>query len=101
MRSIIPFRGSDNLSRHQSVIYPPGNSVNGSFIFNKRKFDYCIVDEASQITLPVCLGPLRYAERFVLVGDHFQLPPLVRNLEAQKGGLDLSLFRLLSERHPQ
>lgn len=59
------------------------------------------MDEASQITLPVCLGPLRYADRFVLVGDHHQLPPLVRNVEAQKGGLDISLFRLLSERHPQ
>jgi DNA replication ATP-dependent helicase Dna2 len=59
------------------------------------------VDEASQITLPACLGPLRYADRFVLVGDHYQLPPLVRNPEAQKGGLDVSLFRLLSERHPQ
>ena len=62
-------------------------------------FDYCIVDEASQITLPVCLGPLRYADRFILVGDHHQLPPLVRNIDAQKGGLDISLFRLLSERH--
>lgn len=72
-----------------------------SFIFNKRKFDYCIVDEASQITLPACLGPLRYADRFVLVGDHYQLPPLVRNLEAQKGGLDVSLFRFLSETHPR
>jgi len=50
------------------------------FIFNKRKFDYCILDEASQITLPVCLGPLRYADRFVLVGDHYQLPPLVHPL---------------------
>lgn len=47
-------------------------------VFAKRTFDYCIVDEASQITLPVCLGPLRLAETFVLVGDHFQLPPLVR-----------------------
>lgn len=46
-------------------------------LFNRRKFDYCIVDEASQITLPTCLGPVRFAERFVLVGDHFQLPPLV------------------------
>jgi DNA replication ATP-dependent helicase Dna2 len=59
------------------------------------------VDEASQITLPVCLGPLRYADRFVLVGDHYQLPPLVRNVEAQKGGLDVSLFKLLSESQPQ
>jgi DNA replication ATP-dependent helicase Dna2 len=36
----------------------------------------------------------------VLVGDHYQLAPLVRNPEALKGGLDVSLFRLLSERHP-
>lgn len=46
-------------------------------LFLRRHFDYCIVDEASQITLPTCLGPLRYADKFVLVGDHFQLPPLV------------------------
>lgn len=46
-------------------------------MFRRRKFDYCIVDEASQITLPVCLGPLRFADVFVLVGDHYQLPPLV------------------------
>lgn len=47
-------------------------------MFRRRQFDYCIVDEASQLTLPVCLGPLRYAKVFVLVGDHYQLPPLVR-----------------------
>lgn len=70
-------------------------------IFSQRTFDYCIVDEASQITLPVCLGPIRMAKTFVLVGDHFQLPPLVQNKEALGGGLDVSLFKLLSERHPQ
>lgn len=69
-------------------------------IFNQRVFDYCIVDEASQITLPVCLGPIRMAKTFILVGDHYQLPPLVQNKEAQEGGLDVSLFKLLSEKHP-
>lgn len=69
-------------------------------IFQKRIFDYCIVDEASQITLPVCLGPIRMARTFVLVGDHYQLPPLVQNREAQDGGLDISLFKLLSDRQP-
>ncbi|KAH0537641.1 hypothetical protein FGG08_005592 [Glutinoglossum americanum] len=69
-------------------------------IFNERVFDYCIVDEASQLTLPVCLGPIRMAKTFVLVGDHHQLPPLVRNGEAKEGGLDISLFRLLSEMYP-
>nr|ODN98785.1 DNA replication ATP-dependent helicase Dna2 [Cryptococcus depauperatus CBS 7855] len=69
-------------------------------IFFRRKFDYCIVDEASQITLPTCLGPLRMADKFVLVGDHFQLPPIVRHPEARRGGLDVSLFRHLSSAHP-
>jgi DNA replication ATP-dependent helicase Dna2 len=84
-------------------------------LFFRRKFDYCIVDEASQITLPTCLGPLRMADTFVLVGDHFQLPPIVsffiqckeaadsqvKNPEARRGGLDVSLFKLLSGKHPQ
>jgi DNA replication ATP-dependent helicase Dna2 len=68
-----------------------------SALFSRRTFDVCIVDEASQITLPTCLGPLRFADKFVLVGDHFQLPPLVRSKEARKGGLDNSLFRRLCE----
>lgn len=68
-------------------------------IFNQRVFDYCIVDEASQITLPVCLGPIRMAKKFILVGDHYQLPPLVQDKEALGGGLDISLFKMLSENH--
>jgi DNA replication ATP-dependent helicase Dna2 len=70
-------------------------------LFSQRTFDYCIVDEASQITLPVCLGPIRMAKSFILVGDHYQLPPLVQNKEAREGGLDMSLFRFLSEQHPE
>ncbi|KAI9644540.1 DNA replication endonuclease-helicase Dna2 [Ciborinia camelliae] len=70
-------------------------------IFNERTFDYCIVDEASQITLPVCVGPIRLARTFILVGDHNQLPPLVKDEEARKGGLDISLFKYLSDAHPE
>lgn len=71
------------------------------FLFQKRVFDCCIVDEASQITLPVCLGPIRMARTFILVGDHYQLPPLVQNKDAQEGGLDVSLFKSLSDAHPK
>lgn len=70
-------------------------------LFHRRAFDVCIVDEASQVTLPTCLGPLRYADKFVLVGDHNQLPPLVRNSAAREGGLDVSLFKRLSDAHPE
>ena len=41
------------------------------------------------------------AKKFILVGDHYQLPPLVRNVKAKEGGLDISLFKLLSDAHPQ
>ncbi|XP_040891636.1 DNA replication ATP-dependent helicase/nuclease DNA2 [Toxotes jaculatrix] len=64
-------------------------------IFTRRRFDFCIVDEASQISQPICLGPLFYAKRFVLVGDHQQLPPIVKNLEARSLGMDESLFKRL------
>lgn len=66
-----------------------------------RSFDVCIVDEASQITLPTILGPLRLCERFVLVGDSHQLPPLVRDSDALAHGLATSLFERLSTAHPQ
>lgn len=41
------------------------------------------------------------AKAFVLVGDHYQLPPLVSNRAAQEAGLGNSLFRVLAEAHPQ
>ncbi|XP_058484669.1 DNA replication ATP-dependent helicase/nuclease DNA2 [Solea solea] len=64
-------------------------------LFTRRRFDFCIVDEASQISQPICLGPLFYAKRFVLVGDHQQLPPIVQNQEARSLGMDESLFKRL------
>ncbi|KAK1304282.1 hypothetical protein QJS10_CPB11g00184 [Acorus calamus] len=47
-------------------------------LLSNKKFDICIMDEAGQTTLPVSLGPLMLASTFVLVGDHYQLPPLVQ-----------------------
>lgn len=66
-----------------------------------RSFDVCIVDEAGQITIPAVLGCLMLARSFCLVGDHFQLPPLVQNAQAAAEGLSCSLFKRLCEAHPQ
>lgn len=41
------------------------------------------------------------ASTFVLVGDHYQLPPLVQSTEARENGMGISLFCRLSEAHPQ
>ncbi|KAG2439348.1 hypothetical protein HXX76_004707 [Chlamydomonas incerta] len=75
-------------------------SVN-SPLLTGQSFGVVILDEASQATLPASLGPLALGRSFLLVGDHYQLSPLVQSREAAAGGLGVSLFRRLSEAHPQ
>ncbi|MBX2859308.1 MAG: AAA family ATPase [Cellvibrionaceae bacterium] len=41
------------------------------------EFDTAIFDEASQITVPLAVMAMRKARRYVFVGDHKQLPPVV------------------------
>ena len=72
------------------------------------QFDVAIIDEASQLTIPAILGALRFAKRFILVGDEKQLPPLVLSKEAAEQGLSASLFSFLKAQdsdymreHPQ
>lgn len=64
-------------------------------IFSKRKFDFCIIDEASQVLQVAALGPLFHASRFVLVGDPQQLPPVVQSNQAKNLGMSESLFKRL------
>ena len=64
----------------------------------KRKFDFCIQDEAGQSLMLAALGPLFLADKFVLVGDPQQLPPVVQSKEAKKLGMDQSLFSLLEDK---
>jgi DNA replication ATP-dependent helicase Dna2 len=59
------------------------------------QFDVAIIDEAGQLTVPAILGALRFAKRFILVGDEKQLPPLVLSKEASDQGLSESLFSIL------
>ena len=67
----------------------------------KRAFNFCVVDEASQILLPLAIGPILAAQRFVLVGDEHQLPPLVSNQKAKTGGLSESLFQMIASRNSE
>ena len=64
-------------------------------------FGFCIMDEAGQIMEAAALGPLMYARQFVLVGDDYQLPPLVVSNAARAHNMDVSLFNRLSQAHPE
>nr|WP_256487100.1 AAA domain-containing protein [Haladaptatus sp. AB618] len=69
----------------------------GSRIMREEAFDVALVDEASQLTEPATHAAINLAERFVLVGDHHQLPPVVR----AETDLSTSLFQRLVERYPE
>lgn len=105
IQKYIPSKSVTNEKELHDVYFkPPIVAVTcmgiNDWIFAKRTFDYCIIDEASQITLPHCIGPLRMAKKFILVGDHYQLPPLVKHPAAAEGGLDVSLFKHFCTAHP-
>ena len=55
------------------------------FIFQLKHFSLCIVDEASQILEPGLVGLLASdrIDRFILIGDHKQLPAVVQQSEEE------------------
>jgi DNA replication ATP-dependent helicase Dna2 len=70
-------------------------------------FDVVIIDEAGASTVPQALLALRHGKKFILVGDHYQLPPILQ-VDSKKTGLPaepieymkISMFEHLVERWP-
>ena len=75
------------------------NSTAGSEILKGEKFDFAIIDEATQSTEPSSLITVLKAKRFIMAGDHKQLPPTILNEEAASENLSKSLFERLLELH--
>ena len=70
-------------------------------LINDMKWDTVIIDEASMAMLPlVAYAASRAAKRVVIVGDMYQLPPVVRSDPDEAGGLlstDIFDFRKVTE----
>jgi len=74
-----------NLNRLDSIIETKGEchlvtSFKASSCLlseNFNKYDYVLIDEASELTLPMLLGTINLGYKSSLFGDIFQLPPVV------------------------
>jgi hypothetical protein len=70
------------------------------FIFSLKRFSLCIVDEASQLLDPGIVGVLtKDIDRFILIGDHKQLPAVVQQQDS--GDCSRSLFERLLRQERQ
>lgn len=94
------------LADAQIVVATTSTMNNNAALFNIKHFDLAIIDEASQILEPNIIGLLtaRHAERraidrFILIGDHKQLPAVVQQqdtLETEETNNSLKDIHLLS-----
>jgi len=98
-------RRLENKSIHRKIseadVVCTTNSGSGSDILTNYTFDIATIDEATQSMEPSCLIPMTKASKWILAGDHRQLPPTVLSREAKD--LNHTLFErwinILSDRN--
>ncbi len=64
-----------------------------------RRFNTVFIDEAAQGLEPATWIPVTKANRIIFAGDHCQLPPTIKSLEAARAGLDETLFEKAIKRN--
>jgi ATP-dependent RNA/DNA helicase IGHMBP2 len=70
-------------------------------VLQGRKFHTVFIDEAAQALTPAALIPMQNVQRVIMAGDHCQLPPTVKSMEAGRGGLGKTLFEWAIEQKPE
>jgi superfamily I DNA and/or RNA helicase len=64
-----------------------------------RKFSTVIIDEAGQGIEPAVWVPILKADKVVMAGDPYQLPPTVKSVDAERQGLSVTLLEKAIQRH--
>lgn len=72
-----------------------------SRVLEGMKFATLFIDEAAQALEAACWIAIHKANRVIFAGDHCQLPPTVKCLEAIKGGLARTLMERIVQSNPQ
>jgi superfamily I DNA and/or RNA helicase len=88
----------ENIIKKSAVVLCTNSSAGLEYL-KGVKFDLAVIDESSQATIPSLLIPISKAKRFVLAGDHRQLPPTIVSQKARP--LQKTLFEELIKKYPQ
>lgn len=82
---------SENLVDHAEVIACTLTG-SGHSLIRDRLFKTVFIDESSQAMEAAAWIPIIRANRVIMAGDHYQLPPTIKSHEAAKEGLEYTLF---------
>jgi len=72
-----------------------------SRVLERKRFSSLFVDEAAQAIEAACWIAISRADRVILAGDHCQLPPTIKCIEAARGGLGRTLLEKVVLHKPE
>ena len=70
-------------------------------VLERKRFSSLFIDEAAQAIEAACWIAISRADRVILAGDHCQLPPTVKCLEAMRDGLGITLLEKVVRNKPE
>lgn len=70
-------------------------------VLTNHTFTTLFIDEAAQALEAACWIAIGKADRVILAGDHHQLPPTIKCIEAARGGLDHTLMQKVAIHKPE
>ena len=76
-----------------SLCYPASKRL------NNWEFDVALIDEAAQMSIPLAISVMSKTNRFILVGDHMQLDPIIPS-GTGNSMFSESIFRRLIKLYP-
>lgn len=69
-------------------------------VLERMHFSTLFIDEAAQAYEAACWAAILKADRVILAGDHCQLPPTIKCIEAEKQGLGKTLMEKVATLKP-
>lgn len=70
-------------------------------VLTNHTFTTLFIDEAAQALEAACWIAIGKADRVILAGDHHQLPPTIKCIEAARGGLNRTLMQKVATNKPE